>query len=138
MGKDQSQAQSKLRPVTAFNRNQQTLLPKAAQARQQLGQAPTSQPDVYYGDFDGRDAANSADEEQRTNITNQNLTDSQRRRDHDQQTIMSMPKDNHFRYKKKSATTDKKPLIGNLNINQDLKYTSYGQQQMPGSRLGQQ
>lgn len=51
---------------------------------------------------------------------------------------MSMPKDNHFRYKKKSATTDKKPLIGNLNINQDLKYTSYGQQQMPGSRLGQQ
>jgi hypothetical protein len=75
-------------------------------------QGPIPQPDVYYGDFEKNAANYSGDAELPIKI-GVNQPNSQQKRNA-RQNIVNAPKDNNFRHKKKSATTDKKPLIGHF------------------------
>lgn len=72
-------------------------------------QAPSPQPDAYYGDYDRKEAAaNSAEEGEQTEAHMLTYSQQKRSAKHERG---NASKDNVFRQKKKSATTDKKPLI---------------------------
>lgn len=113
-----SQGQNKGRPLTALSKSNNQLasdffMTRTDSNRKNL-QAPTPQPDAYYGDYDGKEPVNSGEEEGEQ-AEAQQLTSSRLKRN-TRHEITNASKDNHFRHKKKSATTDKKPLIS-LNHN---------------------
>ena len=76
-------------------------------------QLPTPQPDVYYGDYDGKDGVNSIDDD--VDASESQMPNSYRQQRSSRQNITNASKDNHFKQKKKSATTDKKPALSGLN-----------------------
>ena len=71
---------------------------------------------MYYGDYDGKDGANSVEDD--LEGSESQMPNSHRQQRSSRQNITNASKDNHFRQKKKSATTDKKAALSGLNNTQ--------------------